>query len=310
MSIRSRIKQVLRRSSITRQAAGVLRRTVGVDPAVQAQQAERLASHDQALHDIMPALQQVQGPVLTSIEERLQLIEDHLPELLNAIASANGEKRQLRRAITESQADTWARVEMVRRELMFELRYGSDRQAPVPIEPKVVDEDKLAAARAGALRVNLGCGHLPLDDYLNVDVRDLPGVDIIAPVDRLPFEAGEVDEVFSAHLVEHFPQEQVERELLPYWISLLRPGGLLRAVVPDAAAMIAGYTDGTVTYEELREVTFGGQEYKGDFHFNMYTVDSFAELLRAAGLVEVTVEDQARRNGACFEFQMVGEKPA
>ena len=269
----------------------------------------RLASHDQAIGDLFPALQEVQGPVLSALGARVRLIEHHLPELLNTIASANGEKRQLQRTIGQSQTDLWARMEMIRRELMFELRYGHDRQSRLPVEPKVVNEDKLARARAEGLRVNLGCGHLALDDYVNVDERDLPGVDVIAPVDRLPVEPGELEEVFSAHLVEHFPQEQVERELLPYWISLLRPGGVFRAVVPDIGAMIAGYADSTVTYAELREVVFGGQEYEGDFHFNMYTVESFSGLMAAAGLVDIEVEVEARRNGACFEFQIAARKP-
>jgi predicted SAM-dependent methyltransferase len=288
--------------------AASVRRLVGSTDRLADHEAH-LAAHDQAIGDLFPALQEVQGPVLGSIDERLRMIERHLPELLNTIASANGEKRQLQRTIGQSQADLWARMEMIRRELMFELRYGSDRQSRLPVEPKVVDEDKLNKGRADGLRVNLGCGHLALDGYVNVDERDLPGVDVIAPVDRLPVEPGEVEEVFSAHLVEHFPQEQVERQLLPYWISLLRPGGEFRAVVPDMTAMLTGYQEGTVTYAELREVLFGGQEYEGDFHFNMYTVESFSELLEGAGLTAIEVEDQGRRNGDCFEFQIVGRKP-
>jgi predicted SAM-dependent methyltransferase len=307
MTIGTKIKGLLRRSPVARRAAAKMRATIESDRL--AGHEAHLLAHDQAIGDLFPALQQVQGPILSSIEERLRLIETNLPELLNTIASANGERRLLRRTMNESQAELWTRIEMIRRELMFELRYGNDRQSPMPIEPKVVDEEKFAEARDHGLRVNLGCGHLALDGYLNVDVRDLPGVDVIASVDRLPFERNELEEVFSAHLVEHFPQERLERELLPYWISLLRPGGLFRAVVPDIGAMITGYTEGTATYAELREVVFGGQEYEGDFHFNMYTVESFSELLTAAGMVTIEVEDEALRNGACFEFQIVARKP-
>ena len=33
-----------------------------------------------------------------------------------------------------------------------------------------------------------------------------------------------MSEIYSAHLLEHFPEEELSRELLPYWYSLLRPG--------------------------------------------------------------------------------------
>jgi len=65
-----------------------------------------------------------------------------------------------------------------------------------------------------------------------------------------------------------------------------------------------------VSYGDLREVLYGGQEYEGDFHFNMYTTDSLGELLTAAGLVDVEVEAEGRRNGSCLEFQIVARRPA
>lgn len=315
MTIRARIRSLARRSSRVRSAAAKVRSLGATESRLAASEGRlaaheaRLGSHDQAIGDLFPALQEVQGPRLSALDARVRLIEHHLPELLNTIASASGEKRLLRRTIGQAQADLLARMELIRSELAFELKYGQDRQASLPVEPKVVDEDKLTRARAEGLRVNLGCGHLPLAGYVNVDQRDLPGVDVICRADQLPLEQGEVIEIFSAHLVELFPQEHVERELLPYWVSLLRPGGELRTVVPDIGAMLAGYEEGTVTYAELRAVVFGGQEHQGDFHFNMYTVESFSELVAAAGLVEIEVEDRARRNGACFEFQIVGRKP-
>ena len=46
-------------------------------------------------------------------------------------------------------------------------------------------------------------------------MRDLPGVDVVAKAGDLPFEPGSVDEIYSAHLLEHFPQEAMRRRLLP-----------------------------------------------------------------------------------------------
>ena len=170
------------------------------------------------------------------------------------------------------------RVETVRAEMLHELRYGRPAVDEASVEVEVVNADALNPSADG-LRLNLGCGHLPLDGYVNVDMRELPGVDVVAPIDALPVEAGSVAEIFSAHFLEHFPHEQLRRSLLPYWRSVLRPGGTFRAVVPDVDSMIDQYKGGEISFENLRQVAYGGQEYEGDFHFTAFTPDSLRDLL-------------------------------
>jgi predicted SAM-dependent methyltransferase len=211
--------------------------------------------------------------------------------------------------LSESVAYLLGRVEFVRRELMFEMRYG----ATAPVEgtqqltakSEILAHDKVAQARSEGARVNLGCGHVPLDGYLNVDRRALPGVDIVAEVDALPFADGELAEICSAHLLEHFPLEQLRRELLPYWTRLLRAGGAFRAIVPDGAGMARAYASEEYSFENLRQITFGGQDYDGDFHYNMFSVDSLSQLLREAGFSKVDVIAENRENGGCKEFELV-----
>lgn len=312
----------------------------GTDRLVAAQQ-DRLDEHQAILQELSAA---VAG---------MQL---HLPDVLNAIASHHGAQRRLKHNIDEVQADLqrqvgslqdqlashqqqiadlhlrfddtdtgvgpaitalWDRIEMVRRELLFEMRYAGPAQrdpqgspGAVVEGPRVLDVAKMEDMVAGGLRLNLGCGHLALDGYLNVDMREIPGVDVVAEVGDLPFEPGSLEEIFSAHVLEHFPLEQLRRQLLPYWVDLLRPGGTFRAVVPDAEAMVRRYQAGEMPFEQFREVFFGGQEYEGDFHFNMFTVDSLTDLLIEVGLKDVVVEAQDRPNGQCFEFQVAATRPA
>lgn len=200
------------------------------------------------------------------------------------------------------------RVEFVRRETLFEMRFGGVRDPQLDsVEPKVLSPERLAAARQSGLRLNLGCGHLPLEGYLNIDRRELPHVDIVAEITALPFQPGEVAEIFSAHVLEHFPQEQLRREVLPYLKSLLRPGGSFRAVVPDAQAMIREHSGGRYPFELLREVVFGGQDYEGDFHYNMFTPEHLTGLLHEAGFGSVEVPISGRRNGNCYEFEIRAE---
>ena len=64
----------------------------------------------------------------------------------------------------------WERIEFVRKEILFEMRHGGggDRppeSGPGPAAPRIAAMEKVAAARAaGALRLNLGCGHIALPD--------------------------------------------------------------------------------------------------------------------------------------------------
>lgn len=202
------------------------------------------------------------------------------------------------------------RLEFVRREILFEMLHGQGstaRNEPVKIKPRFTDPEKLKASH-NDLRINLGCGHIAEDGYINVDQRDLPHVDLQAEVGDLPFEPGSVSEIRSAHLLEHFPQEELRRKLLPYWRDLLCTGGTFRAIVPDGEAMLAGMKSDTYSFEDFREVLFGAQDYAGDFHFNFFTPDSLAALLLEADFREIEIPSRGRRNGKCFEFEIVAKR--
>jgi predicted SAM-dependent methyltransferase len=192
--------------------------------------------------------------------------------------------------------------------LALEARAISEDRGQEPPEPHVVDPDAYArriAAMPDGLRVNLGCGEQPWPDHVNVDLRPLPGVDVIADARRLPFEPGSLAELASAHLVEHFREHQLRTRILPYWRSLLRPGGRLRIVCPDWAAMLARLRDGGMPLATFKTITFGMQDYEGDDHFAMYTPDSLRAVLHDAGFTDVETVALDRMNGLCPEMELV-----
>lgn len=252
---------------------------------------------------------------------------DAAPLLLDAVATQHAALRVAARrdndvweAIRRSEhhlAEVQQRIEVVRREVLFELMYGrkgpTERGAPaeagaVTIESKVLDEAKVESMR-NALRLNVGSGSLAVDGYVNVDVRAIEGVDVVADVGDIPFDDGSVEEVRSAHVLEHFPEEELRRRVLPHWVAKLRPGGTLRAIVPDAVSMMQAWAEKELTFEDLREVTFGAQDYEGNFHFTMFSVDSLTGLLEEAGLAEVEVVRAGARNGMCLEMELVARRP-
>ncbi len=274
---------------------------------------QRLNDNDQdnLVRSVPVALRRLHADIkqLKAVLEEREPVNSRLSEL-DALVRRQDERLS---SMDDTVGYLLGRVEFVRRELMFEMRYGAsspaEKEDTLKAKTEIIAHDKVAAAASkGQLRLNLGCGHIALDGYLNVDRRALPGVDIVSEVDELPFKDGELAEIFSAHLLEHFPQEQMVRELLPYWRRLLKPGGEFHAVVPDAQAMMKNYIDGDYPYAYLREVTFGGQDYDGDFHFNMFTPESMGAILSEAGFVDISVIETGRRNGNCYEFEIVAKR--
>lgn len=89
--------------------------------------------------------------------------------------------------------------------------------------------------------VNVGCGHTFHPEWLNFDV-----VPTAAAVKRwdlrrgLPFAEGEVDAIYSSHVLEHLSCQEAEKFLRDAW-RVLKPGGILRIVVPDLEQTTRAY---------------------------------------------------------------------
>ena len=80
------------------------------------------------------------------------------------------------------------------------------------------------------------------------------------------------------------------------------------AVVPDAEAMLTDYGTGQMSFDDLRVLTYGLQEYEGDFHFNIFSREGFETLFRDAGLTRLEWRFQGRKNGKCRDMELTGTK--
>ncbi len=199
------------------------------------------------------------------------------------------------------------RGEFIRREVLYEARYLHGETA---VAPSAGADADAPGPWPSPLRVNVGAGHVPREGFVNVDLRPLPGIDVVADARRLPFAAGSVNELVAEHVVEHFPVEELRRVVLPHWRRVLSPGGTLRLVLPDGEALLAAYGDGTMTFAELARVTYGDQEYEGDFHYAMHARDGLAALLTEVGFADPRCVATGRRNGLAFEMEFEARAPA
>lgn len=299
------LRKMMREIVQLREQNGRLQAELEAGTAAAARHSEAVAAQQKEIKELKELIEQVGRDTAARIDAGQAAQEATAQQAGAASTQAAG--------LAESVQYLLGRVEFVRRELMFEMRYGATDPAgegeQLAARSEILEPAKVEQARQGSgIRLNLGCGHVPLPGYLNVDRRALPGVDVVAEVDQLPFAKGEVAEICSAHLLEHFPLEQLRRELLPYWVSLLRADGVFRAIVPDGANMARAFVSEEYPFENLRQVTFGGQDYDGDFHYNMFSSDSLSQLLRDAGFTRVEVVAENRENGGCKEFEIVAAR--
>ena len=209
----------------------------------------------------------------------------------------------------------WHTYNTMRQELFYEIDYRTRTATAAPsdtaaiIVPKILPKaaEKIAA-QGGKIRLNLGSGNLSVAGYLSVDARELSNVDVVADVSKLPYEQGTVDEIFSAHLIEHFTRQRMEKELLPYWKSLLKTGGVFRVIFPDLEAMLQAYEAGEMDFNLLAEIIMGGQDYQLDYHYAVYSPELVTTMLQSAGFHDIQIVAQGRENGGCRETEIVAIK--
>lgn len=90
--------------------------------------------------------------------------------------------------------------------------------------------------------LNIGCGSMFHEDWVNVDMYSTSEHVIEMDIRKgLEFEDNLFDVVYSSHVLEHMSKNAAE-ELVAEMIRVLKPGGILRLVVPDLEAIITNYT--------------------------------------------------------------------
>ncbi len=122
-------------------------------------------------------------------------------------------------------------------------------------------------------RLNLGCGTDIRPGFVNLDSADLPGVDVVHDLDRLPlpFDDASFDEVVCQDVLEHVDYPPLLGEIH----RLLRPGGRVRIRSPHFTSR-AYFVDPThrtaFSIDTLRFFVsgeaFAERSYYFPFHFS------------------------------------------
>lgn len=136
------------------------------------------------------------------------------------------------------------------------------------------------------LRIGVGDTMLKQEGYLNVDLRPLPNIDVVADAAKLPFKDNEHDGIESRNLVEHFSRHEI-RGVLKEWARVLKPGGTATIETVDMGELMDHWKE--IPTENWLDGVLGAQTYPENFHKMSFTKDLLLELLHEAGLYEQEV---------------------
>jgi predicted SAM-dependent methyltransferase len=147
------------------------------------------------------------------------------------------------------------------------------------------------------LKINIGNGPFKHQGWLNLDCsislkQDVAACDLRR---KWPLRSGSAKYIFSEHVFEHFAYPDEIGHVLKECYRILKPGGVLRVIVPDAERYLRAYADDDEGF--VREV--GGDVAsklsvvnvmmrENGFHKYAYDYGELESVLRNAGFRKVT----------------------
>jgi hypothetical protein len=223
-------------------------------------------------------------------------------EIHDTTENTNDLKAYIKQHVDEKFYETHKLVDGFKSEVLTEINRNKSLADKEKTETLIVNQEKIDSLKEKKL--NIGCGRDIREDYINVDFRQLDGVDVVADVMNLPFEPDSIKEIYAAHIIEHFTEGDL-KDIVKYWYSLLQKDGYLTLITPNVEAMARDYAAGKITWANLRMIILGAQDYIGDFHYNTFADFALAEFLqKVLPKSRVEIVASCRVNGECQEMEL------
>lgn len=199
----------------------------------------------------------------------------------------------------------------LRSEVFFELdrakKYANVNDTKIDVKLNKSYFKKLEDMQ-GNIAINIGSGTNGEDQYINVDIRDIENVDVVADIRELPFENNSIAEISARHVIEHFTNAELENSILPRLYEKLKIGGELVVTVPNIELMALEFAKSNISFEDFQEVVLGGQDYDENYHYSMFSETFLHDMLKKVGFSKIEVVYTDKKNGLCIEMQMKGIK--
>jgi predicted SAM-dependent methyltransferase len=171
---------------------------------------------------------------------------------------------------------------------------------------------RFVASRQDPVFLNFGSGPRGLDNGHWVNLDGYPDVNVHFLLDLarpIPVPDNSFDGIFCEHVFEHFGQDEGER-VAREMFRVLRPGGRLRLIVPDAEKILRWYFDCPDRLAGNRDCATAMEAVNSYFrqryeHQFMYDFMTLRRALERAGFAEVAL--RSFRSGASNELAMLDD---
>jgi predicted SAM-dependent methyltransferase len=138
--------------------------------------------------------------------------------------------------------------------------------------------------------LHLGCGKRKIPGFVNVDIQKYDSVDVVGDITQgLPFEENSVDLIYSCAVIEHFNRNSW-KNVLKYWYSLLKPGGILQVSTLDFNAICNRYLKNN-SIDEIIGILLGGSKDFTDRHGVVYDFEYLKSGLEEVGFIDIKIVD-------------------
>lgn len=163
-----------------------------------------------------------------------------------------------------------------------------------------------APSADGLQRLHLGCGGDVRKDWINLDSRPLPGVDVVADLDAcrrkpLPFAADSIDEFMGNHILEHVNDSLA---LMQELHRIAKPGARLVFRLPYGSSDDADQDPTHVRRYFMRSFYYFSQlgythfdyDYRGDWDIASILLSVDAARHRGKSFDQLLEEVRSQRN--------------
>ena len=148
--------------------------------------------------------------------------------------------------------------------------------------------------------LNVGCGPNLNEEFINLDYAWRPGLDLCWDITNgFPLRNNSLDGIYTEHCLEHITFEQAQAVLFEFY-RMLKPGGNVRIIVPDAELYIELYTKfmmgEQVYFPYVTDAVIEGgfspimsvnRVFRGHGHLFAYDYDCLSLMLTKSGFKDI-----------------------
>jgi predicted SAM-dependent methyltransferase len=144
--------------------------------------------------------------------------------------------------------------------------------------------------------LNVGSNRKVHPHTINLDYSWFPGIDLTMDIrKRLPIQDNRLRGIYCEHMIEHIPFDMVDF-CLSEWRRVLRPGGVVRIIVPDAEMYLQTYckikSGGEICFpyheSEKTPMMHVNRVFRSSGHQYAYDFETLSYLLEKANFRDIT----------------------